>query len=90
MTIKFHNLDLQDTKENRFKIETISLIHSDIGMCDMPSYDMTYKHRTIRDLEAVLKYNPHKLLCNNIVLALPSISLLLPLPTEGTQLKTGV
>lgn len=90
MTIKFHNLDLQDTKENRFKIETMSLIHSDIGMWDMPSYDMTYKHRTIRDLEAVLKYNPHKLLCNNIVLALPPISLLLPLPTEGTQLKTGV
>lgn len=55
MTIKFHNLDLQDTKENRFKIETMSLIYSDIGMCDMPSYDMTYKHRTIRDLEAVLK-----------------------------------
>lgn len=89
MTIKFHNLDLQDTKENKFKIETMSFI-SDIGMCDMPSYDMTYKYRTIRDLEAVLKYNPHKLLCNNIVLALPPISLLLPLPTEGTQLKTGV
>lgn len=90
MTIKFHNLDLQDTKENKFKIETMSFI-SDIGMCDMPSYSTTYKHRTIRDLEAVLKYNPHyKLLCNNIVLALPPISLLLPLPTEGTQLKTGV
>lgn len=89
MTIKFHNLDLQDTKENKFKIETMNFI-SDICMCDMPSYSMTYKHRTIRDLEAVLKYNPHKLLCNNIVLALPPISLLLPLPTEGTQLKTGV
>lgn len=24
MTIKFHNLDLQDTKENRFKIEPMS------------------------------------------------------------------
>lgn len=31
MTIKFHNLDLQDTKENRFKIEPMSWIHNDIG-----------------------------------------------------------
>lgn len=41
-------------KKTSFKIETMSFI-SDIGMCDMPSYSTTYKHRTIRDLEAVLK-----------------------------------
>lgn len=61
----------------------MSLIYSDIGMCDMSFYDMIYKYRTIRDLEVVLKYNFYKLFCNNIVFVLLFIFFFLLFLIEG-------
>lgn len=45
MTIKFHNLDLQDTKENRAKIENVSYFNTQWYRCVRHAilYDMTYK-----------------------------------------------
>lgn len=62
----------------------MSLIYSDIGMCDMSFYDMIYKYRTIRDLEVVLKYNfYYKLFFNNIVRVLLFIFFFLLFLIEG-------
>lgn len=61
----------------------MSLIYSDIGMCDMSFYDMIYKYRMIRDLEVVLKYNFYKLFCNNIVFVLLFIFFFLLFLIEG-------
>lgn len=61
----------------------MSLIYSDIGMCDMSFYDMIYKYRTIRDLEVVLKYNFYKLFCNNIVFVLLFVFFFLLFLIEG-------
>lgn len=61
----------------------MSLIYSDIGMCDMSFYDMIYKYRTIRDLDVVLKYNFYKLFCNNIVFVLLFIFFFLLFLIEG-------